>query len=542
MVAIFFILYFFTPTNVLADIGDPSYFSLNKSLDQSIIVDTLVDEFDTDGDCSIREALTAANNNTQVDSCAAGSFTTDTISFIVSGTITLQSTLQINEDGPIIIDGNNQIVIDGNSSVRVFYVEDFANITLQNLTVKGGFAPSGAGGGLLNWYGTVLITNTQFIENEAATSGGGLFNGYGIIIIENSAISNNNARNGGGLWNEGEIVIDNSTFSGNIATSNGGGIYNDYQKNAVITNTTISANSAIAGGGLYNNGITSISLTTITNNQSQGIEGSGGGICNAGGLITLTESSISDNSSSTTGGGISSSTSEIFDITILNISNSSFINNSAVQGGGISLGQGNYEINNSLFADNFAEKGGGIFLYSGNLNVVNSTFVENSASFDGGGLMNYVGKIIAKNNTITRNSAGRSGGGIFNETPNTTFINSILSDNDPGRNCFGIPIDGGNNIDSENFCHFNVTINSKIYTDPLLDILADNGGATLTIAIPEISPAVDAANADNCPSTDQRGIIRPMDGNSDGLAICDIGSFEYTTQIINNYLPLLLSP
>jgi len=38
-----------------------------------------------------------------------------------------------------------------------------------------------------------------------------------------------------------------------------------------------------------------------------------------------------------------------------------------------------------------------------------------------------------------------------------------------------------------------------------------------------------------CPATDQRGICRLIDG--DGLAICDIGAYEYKLNTI--YLPLI---
>jgi hypothetical protein len=59
--------------------------------------------------------------------------------------------------------------------------------------------------------------------------------------------------------------------------------------------------------------------------------------------------------------------------------------------------------------------------------------------------------------------------------------------------------------------------------------LANNGGPTLTHALPATSPAVDAVtNVSTCPppNTDQRGITRPQDGNGDGGVACDIGSYE----------------
>jgi hypothetical protein len=56
--------------------------------------------------------------------------------------------------------------------------------------------------------------------------------------------------------------------------------------------------------------------------------------------------------------------------------------------------------------------------------------------------------------------------------------------------------------------------------DPRLGALADNGGATRTLALLAGSPAIDAASATGCPGKDQRDVTRPR-----GVA-CDMGSFE----------------
>jgi len=37
---------------------------------------------------------------------------------------------------------------------------------------------------------------------------------------------------------------------------------------------------------------------------------------------------------------------------------------------------------------------------------------------------------------------------------------------------------------------------------------------------------------------DQRGIARPVDGNNDGTAVCDVGAYEFMLYRI--YLPLVL--
>ena len=52
-------------------------------------------------------------------------------------------------------------------------------------------------GGLINWYGTVIISNTNFIDNKAYSIGGDIYNGFGNVTIYNSTFINNSARDGG---------------------------------------------------------------------------------------------------------------------------------------------------------------------------------------------------------------------------------------------------------------------------------------------------------------------------------------------------------
>jgi hypothetical protein len=66
--------------------------------------------------------------------------------------------------------------------------------------------------------------------------------------------------------------------------------------------------------------------------------------------------------------------------------------------------------------------------------------------------------------------------------------------------------------------------------DPRLGPLAFNDGTglgrTRTHTLLAGSKAVDGGDNTGCPATDQRGFLRPQDGNGDGNAVCDIGAFE----------------
>jgi predicted outer membrane repeat protein len=129
------------------------------------------------------------------------------------------------------------------------------------------------------------------------------------------------------------------------------------------------------------------------------------------------------------------------------------------------------------------------------------------------------------NSTFSGNGASGGGGGIYGGT-NVVLENSIVANSTAGGNCGGSIQNGLGNLS-----YPDVTCPGT-NRDPMLNALGNNGGPTQTMALRAGSPAIDSAVASNCASQevnnlDQRGYSRPVDGNGDKVAVCDMGAFEY---------------
>ena len=268
-----------------------------------LVVNSAADTIANDGFCTLREAITNANGNSQLYSsageCAAGSGA-DAITFAADYTITLVGSQLPVITSEITITGNgaaNTILqahaLPNTATYRVLEISAAGNLTLDGVTVRNG--KGFLGGGILNW-GTATITASTLNGNTATFDGGGISN-FGTATITASTLSGNTAGNyGGGIYNWGTATITASTLSSNTADYNGGGIYND--GTATITASTLNGNTANFGGGIYNYGTATITASTISGNTAN----EGGGISNRASL-SVANSTLVGNSATTGGGG-----------------------------------------------------------------------------------------------------------------------------------------------------------------------------------------------------------------------------------------------
>ncbi len=196
------------------------------------------------GSCTLVDAITAANTDTVVGGCAAGSGA-DTIS--LSGNVTLTSALpQLNS--VITIAGNGFTIARdaGAPDFTVVSVASSGNLTLNNTTISGGRNVNlfvGVGGifnnGTLTLNNSTVSGNTGY-PNAAFFGTGGISNYEGTLTLNNSTVSGNTGGDAGGIMNvSGTATLNNSTISGNTAVSyQYGGIYN-FGGTVTLSNTII---------------------------------------------------------------------------------------------------------------------------------------------------------------------------------------------------------------------------------------------------------------------------------------------------------------
>ena len=182
-------------------------------------------------------------------------------------------------------------------------------------------------------------------------------------------------------------------------------------------------------------------------------------------------------------------------------------------------------INNSSTSASHAWGGGGI-TNANEAQLANVTVARNSTDAQGGGIENK-GELRTLGVTITENSAPpNKGGGIFFATaPNVRMItaDAIVAKNRPGADCSGSQkiISTGANLGSDGTCRFPASTDRR-KVKPGFDSTAV--GPPLFYPLLPKSYAVDRNFI--CLLYDIRNVPRPLDGNGDGVARCDSGSYE----------------
>lgn len=306
------------------------------------------------------------------------------------------------------------------------------------------------------------------------------------VYLKNLTFRNGN---GGGIDNAGIITLDSVIITNNTAQLGGG--FKNYQ-DADIINSLIENNTAtVVGAGIYNgyDSYIRIQKSTIKNNSTGPTSGGGGIFSDMTATLVVWDSAIISNTA-LFGAGISvQNVMSLKNVTISN-NKAQHYNSYLSNGGGISIGSNGHGF------------------------ITNSTIINNTSTTpnSAGGIANYGNNHISITNSIIANN---------NNMNCLTSIDAVLLDS------------LGNNIDSGNTCLLNST-GDLPNTNPKLGPLQMNGGRTPTHALLSGSPGINTGTNTGCPSTDQRGVLRPQG------ALCDIGAYEYEENTSPTFTPTMI--
>lgn len=189
------------------------------------------------------------------------------------------------------------------------------------------------------------------------------------------------------------------------------------------------------------------------------------------------------------------------------------------------------------YVASYGGTGGGIYNNQGLVTLIRSAVIVNYSDFDAAGIGNYGGTVIIDNSTVSKNTTYEGISGVINRQNSTLIIrNSTMGENwgftqSSDLYNFGevymvnsILASGCKNEGEILQNDSNLIVNGLCEADyggnPMIKLLADNGGPTQTHDLWPGSPAFNNANSTYCPTIDQRGISRPQGAG------CEIGSFE----------------
>lgn len=413
------------------------------------------------------------------------------------------------------------------------------DLTISGVTITGGNNDDAGAGITFTSTGGSLVLHEVAVTGNAATGGGGSGGGLmfsaaeGTLEVTSSAFTGNTAGSSGGgvrFGPGGQGTLRGTVVSGNTSETGGGGIAVLGGELSLVDTVVGSANIAPRGGGLFVDNFNPLPSVRLLRSEIAGndaTKGGGGAYVDPGGALTIEASRVSDNTLlgaviGTAGGGIENNAGTVRILRSTIDGNTAFTNQSSGgRGGGIaSESGGELVITNSTLSGNQASSSGGGISAPGSTSIVelsNVTITGNIADHDGGPL-------------------GGQGGGIAVGVSNATIRNSIIAANTNGGtgvpDCKGTIVSGGFNLIGDATGCDATGGGDLTGVSPVLGPLGPNGGPTLTHLPLAGSPAIDRGNPSGCAdegsvlAVDQRGGLRPADGDLDGVFRCDIGAVE----------------
>ncbi|MFG1712926.1 hypothetical protein [Micromonospora sp. NPDC049203] len=398
---------------------------------------------------------------------------------------------EIKQD--VTIKGNGSTIKrDAEDTFRIFRVADGGDLTLKDLTIKGGnanefkypggdqppaaapavaapaaapavAAPAAAttaatvtpvadgmnggkdddkrvegdGGALLvERGGSAYLDNVKLADNNAEGDGGALAN-YGRTWLKDSKVVDNHAQgDGGGIYNEGILKVETTHVDDNTAGGNGGGVANGSGLSGEHGPGASAAPKGYDPKAKHNEaGIVEI---FGSDHGKDGVESSlsdnhagknGGGLFSSGGTVTVSFTAITGNTACENGGGVYAESTDL-DLDKVHVAK----NHADGNGGGVVVTGGKHWgfPNNKEHAS---------------ATISDSKIVDNTANRFGGGI--YNGEWLIKiedgflarpydkddNATLTirdtdiKGNTALNGGGIFNNKAKITLTKTLVTKN-----------------------------------------------------------------------------------------------------------------
>lgn len=389
----------------------------------TITVTTLADG-SVPGQCTLRDAIQAANTDTVVAGCSAGAGP-DEIVFSpgLTGTITLtEGMLTVVAPATITGPGAELLTIDGNASNRHFATNSM--LSLSNLRLANGYTnDSFYGGSAIIAQGALLELDNCVIESNVSGDvayGGAITAMNSLVEIGSCRFEGNQtqtasrggfppamgaailAANSGVTIYESDFVNNQSDFFGGAVAAMGGSI-------VTIAESLFSGNSAYLGGA----------ITAIQ-----------------GATINLYDSLVSGNQAVVGGGLLVSDNAAAY------LVNTAVRGNMAIGGGGMTIGLGYGSTDPKPLGHWMSEleRGGGLPIQGpGNLSMTGGDVRDNTAYIFGGGVLSkYESQTSFESVSIRGNSASS-----LEEEPLARIGSGSLADHIPLGKGSGIPPGAG---------------------------------------------------------------------------------------------------
>jgi hypothetical protein len=393
----------------------------------------------------------------------------------------------------------------------------------------GGKGGVGEGGALFGVRVQIGLSDSHVVKNQAIGGTGGT-GGIGGSPAEFSSATGGvggsggagGAAQGGGIFaSEGMLTLTALTLSGNMIRGGNGGAGGSGGTASLGGNGGAGGHGGVAqGGGLFVSASKcDLSMSTADHNRALGGSGGIGGF-GAGGFTTGASGAGGNG-----GAGGAAQGAGLFVLSgTLTLTNSTIPQNTAKGGSG---GDGGTEGFRTGFGtggsggNGGSSQGGGLYLSSGSVDLANCTIALNAT-------VDSVGGKAAINGKPGVGAMGQ-GGGVNNAGATVNALNTIIAQDKAAQapDFFGdfatashnlLGNNAGSNLSGGNG---NLVGTPQKPIDPMLAALANNGGPTKTMALLDGSPAIDSGTTNGAPSVDQRGVTRGQPP--------DIGAFEDTS-------------